>query len=996
MGARALRFFVAVALSGLAVPCLAQVPTGTISGHVVSADGKALPGVTVSVVGTSLQGTRTAVTSESGDYLLPLLPPGDYTVSFEIGDFQTIKQTRSLAGTETALIDARMSIAPVTDTVTVVGSAKPFVETAQVATNFKQELMASLPSNRTLDAVLLLAPAVHATGPRGAFTISGSQSYENLFTLNGTVITENLRGSPFTLYVEDALQETTVATSGVSAEYGRFEGGVANVITKSGGNTPSGSFRDSFANDKWRSFTPFETAQLAADPTKRLKTDKVVPTYEATFGGPVMKDRLWFFGATRSQQQESTRTTANTLIPYVRTNDDQRYEGKLTYSVKNHTLQASGIKLNQVLKNNTGSTVMDLKSLTNQRQPQSLWSFHYTGILSPNFFVEAQYSARHLTFGDVGANTRDRIDGTLILDLSRSSARFWSPTFCSGSVCDGDEQRNNSDVVLKGSYFLSGKWQGSHHLVFGYDSFDDNIWANTHASGSDYRIRATGSILMPNGDIYPQFIPGTTSTSTQIEYDPIVEMSKGSHLRTHSSFINDNWRWNSHFSFGLGLRLDKNAARDGSGQNVGDKASLSPRLSAIWDPKADGKWAVTGSYARYVMALTSNLAGSTTKAGNSATFRWFYQGPPINPTGSDTLVSTPDALRQIFNWFDANGGTSMTPALANIPGVNMKMLKPLTSPYSHEFSGGVSRALGNKGTLRVDGTYREYKNFYSLRTDTTTGTVTDDFQQKFDLSVVENTDAVHRRYAGMVTQASYAVGSRLTLGGNYTLSHAYGNLEGETVNAGPSGASLLSYPEYKRESWNAPEGDLLIDQRHRARLWATYVPPMAGSGTLTLGVLQQMASGTPYGALAQVNTRNFVTNPGYQTPPPAVDYYFTARDAFHTQAQYRTDLSVNYNYRVAHVGSVHPELFFHGEVLNLFNRFQLCGCGGTVFNNGGITDLTTINQTVRVITTAPFDPFNATPVEGVNWAKDPAFGTAVNALAYTSPRIFRFSVGVKF
>ena len=82
---------------------------------------------------------------------------------------------------------------------------------------------------------------------------------------------------------------------------------------------------------------------------------------------------------------------------------------------------------------------MDLASLTNQGQPQDLWSLHYTGVLRPNLFVEAQYSARHLTFTDVGANTTDLINGTLILDLSQSGFRFWSPTFCSGSVCDGDE-----------------------------------------------------------------------------------------------------------------------------------------------------------------------------------------------------------------------------------------------------------------------------------------------------------------------------------------------------------------------------------------------------------------------------------------------------------------------------------------------------------------------------------------------------------------------------
>src|SRR5215217_2676262 len=81
-----------------AAPTLAQAPTGTISGHVVSADGQPLPGVTVSASGANLQGTRTAVTTGNGDYLIPLLPPGDYTVSFEIGDFQSVKERRSVAG----------------------------------------------------------------------------------------------------------------------------------------------------------------------------------------------------------------------------------------------------------------------------------------------------------------------------------------------------------------------------------------------------------------------------------------------------------------------------------------------------------------------------------------------------------------------------------------------------------------------------------------------------------------------------------------------------------------------------------------------------------------------------------------------------------------------------------------------------------------------------------------------------------------------------------
>lgn len=986
---------IVVAASG--APAHAQVPTGTVSGHVVSADSQALPGVMVSVTGPNLQGTRTAVTSDNGDYLVPLLPPGEYTIAFKISSFEPVKQTRSIAGTQSAIVDARMSVAAVNETVNVVGEAQTFVDTAHVAINFKQNLMATLPSNRTIDAVLLMAPAMHATGPRGGYTINGAQSYENLFMLNGAVITENLRGSPFTLYIEDALQETTVSTAGISAEYGRFEGGVGNAITKSGGNIFSGSFRTSFANDSWRSFTPYETTQLVANPSAQLKLDKTVPTYEMTIGGPVTKDRLWFFGAARVQKQESTRTTVGTNIPYIRTNDEKRYEGKLTYALgPGHSLQGSYLGVNQILKNNTSqqNSAADIASLHDQGQPQDLYSVHYTGVVRPNFSLEAQYSARHLTFTNTGAKTRDRILGTLVLDLT-NGRRYWSPTFCSGSACDGDEERNNTDFIIKGSYFKSGKRAGSHHVVFGYDRFLDMVKQNTHGSGSDFRIRGTSSILREQV-IYPQFLPTTT-----IDYNPLVALSEGTHLRTHSLFVNDNWRVNNHVSFNLGLRTDTNDATDGSGAKVGDGTSVSPRLSAIWDPAGNGVWALTGSYARYVMALNPNLAGSAARNGNLATYRWAYRGPIINPDATAAtadLVKTEDAIRAVFAWFDSMGGINFRPySLASVPGVNMKIPTPLHSPHSLEYAGGVSRTLGNRGTARLDVVYRRYENFYSLRTDTATGRVSDEFGNNFDMSFVENTNATERRYAGLVGQANYNFGERLMVGANYTLSHAYGNLEGETVAQGASGASIAAYPEYKRASWNYPLGDLLIDQRHRARMWGTYTLPLTSSrDAVVVGAVQQFASGVPYGAVGIINPTPFVTNPGYVNPPVQVEYYFTARDAYRTEGTSRTDLSVNYARRLGGASGSQPELFFHGELLNVFNRFQLCGCGASVFNNGGPTDQTTLQQGARVITTAPFNPFTATPVEGVNWALNTNFGKALNAFAYTSPRIFRFSVGIRF
>src|SRR6185436_17581732 len=127
--------------------------------------------------------------------------------------------------------------------------------TSQVATNFSQEQIQMLPNNRDHTSVMYMAPAVHATGPNGNFSIGGAMSYDSRYLINGADANETIRGQANNLYIEDAVQETTVAVAGISAEYGRFTGGVVNIITKSGGNLFKGSFRDSMANDNWRATT---------------------------------------------------------------------------------------------------------------------------------------------------------------------------------------------------------------------------------------------------------------------------------------------------------------------------------------------------------------------------------------------------------------------------------------------------------------------------------------------------------------------------------------------------------------------------------------------------------------------------------------------------------------------------------------------------------------------------------------------------------------------
>ena len=995
---RARAFLAVLGLILYADFAVAQVPTGSISGRVTDASGGVLPGVTVTATSSNLQGPRVIVTSAFGDYVLPLLPSGPYELTFELSGFQPTRVSIEVASTESIPLDVMLGIAGIETEVIVRGSAGSFVGTVQTGVNIKQSLMSVLPSSRTLTGALAMAPNVKATGPTGvagndgSFTIAGAMAYDSVFLLNGVAITENIRGQPFSLFIEDAIQETTVSTSGISAEYGRFGGGLVNAITKSGGNQFSGSYRLGMNNDNWRAVSPFNETKL----------DKVIPTHEYTIGGPVVKDVLWFFNAGRFQTQEQLFQTVATNISYPRTNDEKRYEGKLTYTVRpGQVVKGSFTKIQLQVTNAAFQNVLDTRSLYNQDQPQDLLSLNYNGVLGGKLSLEGQYSQRHFSANIGGNGATDLVNGTLLIDRARggTSFRYWSQTFC---VCNVDN-RDNTEVLAKGTYFLSSGRRGAHTVVFGYDRYNDKRLADNHQSGSDYRILGTSTIV--RGDtIYPVFL---NNNSTTIQWDPITLASQGSAIRTHALFVNDTWRLNR-LSINLGLRFDKNKGDDAAGNPISDSSALSHRLGLVWDPRGDGKWTISASTGRYVSAINSAIA-ETSPAGNSSTYTWFYQGPSINADPNAALITPDAAITQVFNWFNANGGSNRPfSGPPSVAGVNTLIGDSLKSPNALEYAAGVGRQLGQRGSIRADWVFRDFNDFYISRTDLTTGKTTDALGRVYDVTLVENSNDLERRYQAGTFQATYRVASSVEVGGNYTLSRTWGNFDGENPASGPLRAELFSYPEYREARWNAPDGNLGTDQRHRVRIWGTYrVPLSSRAGSLDLGVVQTMASGTPYtfgGAtdlapgtgVGRINSSPYVVNPGYATPVSSVEYYFFERDAYRTEAQYRTDLSVNYQYRVGRGA----DLFFHAEVLNIFNQYQLCGCGATVFNNGGASDMRTINNGVLTAansgTLQPFNPFTTTPVQGVNWNLNPTFGTPSSRFAYTSPRTFRFNFGVKF
>jgi hypothetical protein len=984
------------------------IPSGTLAGRATDEQGVSLPGVSVTTTSPALQGSRTAVTNANGNYTFPQLPPGEYAVKFDLSGFQTVTLPTKVSSGQEVAVNARLQLVGVTGAVTVVAQSETVSQSSQATTTYSTDVLDKLPVTRTILSSVYLTPGMNQNGPNGAVTIGGAMSFDSTFTVNGVNIQDNVRGTPTALFIEDAIQETSTMTSGVSAEYGRFTGGVINAVTKRGGNTFSGSFRMTEVNDNTKAQTPITT----------VYADHWVPTYEATLGGPIWTDTIWFFGAARYNKQQTSSSTAavtpgapTTSFPQVNLND--RYEGKLTFSpLPNQTLTGSYLWTTTHSSNYyfTPYPILDTNVLYNRQTPSDLLTFNYNGVITSDFFLEGSYSKKTFTFINSGGTDTSLIGGTAAVSQANGYGQFFSPIFC--GVCT-PEYRNNKDLAAKGTYFLSSESVGTHSISFGYQDFDSLRLSNNYQSGSSWFFSAT-SVTQVGANLYP-----VVDANSYLEYYPIPKVSQGSDLQTQSAFVNDNWKLGGHLSFNLGVRYDKNHGIDAGGHLVANDSQWSPRLAASYDVKGDGKFRVTGSYARYVGQIQEGIAGTGgTSNGTPASYYYFWSGPPINTACPPTCTSTTQVLQQMYSYMGVTGTgmfpTNVSPDGINLPGVNQQIISPLKSPNANEYSVGFGGTLGSNFVYRVDGVRREFGDFYALERNLSTGHVSDALGNEYDLGVYANTNAAMRNYTAMNTSLSYRTGP-LTVGGNWTWSHTIGNFVGETTGSGPVTFQGLNYPEYVQASWNTPKGDLAQDQRHRVRLFANY-DIKAGPVTISPGLLQSEDTGTPYGASGSIRSYPYVASnlactPSSQTncyllPPSTVTYYFTSRDAYRTPTVSRTDLSLNFSGKIGPV-----EVFVQPQVYNLLNAQTVTLINNTAGINTSV--YTGVGTTPDSRGLVRFNPFTTTPIQcpqadtasqcsamGANYKLNASFGHPVSgsstAPSFQIPRQWLITFGARF
>jgi hypothetical protein len=956
-----------------AAMALAQgIQTGTIRGVVRDDQGLPIPGVTITATSPSLQGPRATTTDTSGAYTFPTLPPGPYTVKYELSNFSSIERQTTVALGLAVDLNVTLKPAGVTESVQVVVETPAPIATPVIGANVKHDEVEALATPRTIQGIATLAPAVTEYTPNGAqLVINGAFAFDNVFMMNGVDINDNLFANPQNLFIEDAIEETQVLTSGISAEYGRFSGGVINAITKSGGNTFSGSFRTNFTNASWSKETPFEVSHNITHPSSLQES------YEGVLGGPIVHDRLWFFTSGRYAPLNLPRTVQQSGVQVIQNDKNKRGEVKLTATVApSQTIQGGYLNNARTVTNTSGifSLIADPHGLISRSLPNAYYYTNYKGVVGNGLLIEAQYSQRNFEFQGDGGTSTNIVDSPFF--SNSLGLEFNAPYF----AANDPEQRNNRQLTANVTKFWAGG--GRHQTKGGYEFFrSQRTGGNSQSStqyvfDSDWATDASGKPLLDSqGRFIPVFAPG----SSGVDFFPAT-IGATLNIDNHSAYVQDHWVVNARLSADLGARYEHVKALS-TGNIVGvDNNRIVPRLALTYDILGNGNHVAHVTFSQYSGRYNEALIGANSPVGNPSDIFSLYQGPAgqgVNFAPGFDVKNYP-----------------VTPANASVtvPTANIFIDPNTKSPLVSEVQASYGVTINNgKGYAEAGFVYRKttslIDDFITRSTGTTHVTLSGIDAGVVTNHVFENTDLSKRMFSAMNFVSRYRLSNRWTVNGQYTLGlKDDGNFEGEGTNTPGSVSRIGDYPEaYTPEAARFfPDGRLQSFERHRLRAWTIYNIGLGRAGDVSLSGLLRADSGQVY-SLRQTNValtsiqRGILTSAGYPDAPGRSSVYFSSRGSEEFNGYGALDLDISYNIPVFR--SLRPWVKF--DVFNALNNDKL------------ISWNTTVSQ----------DP--ASPLDALGYRtgfiKGPSFGQATSASNYIPPfggvtglRTFQVAVGVRF
>jgi hypothetical protein len=619
-----------------------QATGGAIEGTVTDESGAVLPGANITVRNTATGVARETVTDQAGLYRAPLLPVGSYEVTAALTGFATTRRSNlTLTIGQTLAVDLALKVAAATEEVTVTADA-PVIESSRThqASTVGSTAVANLPVNgRNFIDFVLTTPGVTRDTRGGDISFAGQRGVLNSLVIDGADNNNTFFGqtlgrtgsgrAPYQ-FSQDAVQEFQVNRNAYSAEYGRAGGAVINVVTKSGTNELHGSAFE-FYRDK--SLNANTYANKIVTPI-RPRSEFRVHQFGASLGGPIIKDKAFFFASYDGQRQTIPNPVVLTLpanLPndpdtqaglalvqskadsYEQKRDQDVFLAKIDYQIDpRHRLSVRYNHQNFAGVNNetggaTNAEEHSGDSLVRTRTVSAVLS----SVFSANVFNE--FRAQVLRDQEPGEANVDepevtaRQSGNVLLVFGRN---FFSPR----ETTIKRFQVGNALTVIRGAHSFKGGFDLNFDRIFNY--FPGNF-------GGRYSFNSLASLGrgLPNaaGETYQQGFAGPNTTGPETHPD----------LNEYGLFVQDDWRASKDLTISFGLRYDiqdiaqpevRNpdpqlaaAGIDTSFIKV-DKNNIAPRLGLAWTPNA--RTVVRAGYGLFYGRTPSIMIG-TAHSGNA-------------------------------------------------------------------------------------------------------------------------------------------------------------------------------------------------------------------------------------------------------------------------------------------------------------------------------------------------------------------------------------------